>query len=149
MSFVEPVPVGGEFQYLTEVNHPYKVVDVPDYPRWGKCGSIEMIAPMATPSNVMARKLLFKTAELQEWKRGVNREVEGLRRLKHKHIIILEGVYTRRRETYLLIKPFVEGTLKHALNGNIANPNLDHNVVLNWMMFVRSFGLHPPRQRHP
>jgi serine/threonine protein kinase len=132
--FVEPVPPGGEVEYPSEVNPPYKMVPVHDYPRWGKCGSVEMVTPMCAPSNVMARKLLFKTAEMGEWKRRVAREVECLRRLKHDHIIILQGVYTWRGETYLLIKPFVEGTLKHALNGNFNNPELDHNVILNWMM---------------
>jgi hypothetical protein len=42
-NFVEPVPRGAEVEYPSEVNRPYKVVPVPDYSRWGKCGSVEKV----------------------------------------------------------------------------------------------------------
>jgi hypothetical protein len=40
---VEPIPRGAEVEYPSEVNRPYKVVPVPDYSRWGKCGSVEKV----------------------------------------------------------------------------------------------------------
>jgi hypothetical protein len=115
-NFVEPVPRGAEVEYPSEVNRPYKVVPVPDYSRWGECGSVEKVTPMGRMEAESAPR---------------SRMPPPTQTHPHHHsrgVIQLEG------ETYLLIKPLVEGTLKQALNGNINNPDLDHKVILNWML---------------